>query len=127
MILVTFKATKFDNPAITQELHRHEMGGDGFRVIAYPADKYFFEYDEKFAPVLPNETPHSMSAIIVEDGYPVTEIVFDREPGVFIFNAANDSTVTVNFNKKVITIEHDRLYGDFHITLNFHYKKEKVA
>lgn len=124
---VILKAAKFGSPMATQSLCCHVLSGEKVAVIQYPDDKYLYEYSEKFAPVLPAEIPHSMSAIIVEDNYPVTQIVFDKEPGVFIFNAADNSTVTVNFNKRMITIEHDRLFGDFHITLNFHYKKEQVA
>lgn len=124
MITVILKAAKFDNPATTQVLNRHELAGDVFRVIEYPADKYFFEYDEKFSPVLPEKIPHAISALSIEDNSPVLEVTLACQPGVFVLDTCEHSTVTVNFNKRTITVEHDRIFGDHRIQLNFHYRKE---
>lgn len=127
MISVILKAVKFDNPTTTQELHRHEMCGEEFRVIGYPADKYFFEYDEKFAPVLPDKVPHVITATTIEDNNPVMEGTLAGVAGVFFLNITEHSAVTVDFNKRTITVDHDRIFGDHRIQLNFHYKREHVA
>lgn len=127
MISVILKAAKFDNPSTTQSLSRHEMAGESFRVIEYPADKYFYEYDEKFAPVLPDKVPEVITATSIEDNNPVMEATLSEKPGVFVLNITEHSVVTVDFNKRTITVEHDRIFGDHRIQLNFHYKREHVA
>lgn len=127
MISVILKAKEFDNPTTTQSLSCHDMAGESFRVIEYPADKYFFEYDEKFAQVLPELVPRAITATTIEDNNPVMEVSMAAPDGVFVLDVCEHSTVTVNFNRRTITVEHDRLFGDHRIQLNFHYKRDQVA
>lgn len=124
---VILKAYAFKQPMTTQALSRVDAGGELISIIEYPTDQYFYEYDERFAPVLPREIPHAISAISIEDNNPVMEVTLAIQPGVFVLDTCEHSTVTVNFNKRIITIEHDRLFGDHRIHLNFHYKKEQVV
>lgn len=126
-ITVILKASKFDNPAMTEVVSRHVMSGENFRVIEYPADKYYFEHSERFDPVLPSQIPHVITAMSIDDNNPVMEATFASKPGVFILDQSEHSTVTLDFNRRVIIVEHERIFGDHRIQLNFHYKREQVT
>lgn len=126
-LTVIIKGTQFENPAQTEVVSRHTMGGEDIRVIEYPLGRYYFEHDDKFDAVLPIEVPKCITAMTIEDNNPVMEATLAEKPGIFVLDIAENTTVTVDFNKRLITVTHDRVFSDYRIQLNFHYKREQVA
>lgn len=125
--VVVLKASKFENPATTTIVSRADIGGMEFRVVEYGDNKYTHTHEDKYDRLLPEKIPKAISTVMNEDGSPVYCATFAATPGVFISDIADDSSVTVNFNNRTITIEHDRLYPNHHVSIYFHYSKDNVA